>query len=140
MRGASAPALFGLIIVTCATAASGEPSFPYDRVLATDLASAYVRAAQRAQPDRAPPGIDYDHPDIVARVANGNRRLVFIAYRTAKPSWGASVTLEVCAANSDLTVVDVTWVDGIEKAMAASRSVTKSTFVALPQVCPDEVP
>lgn len=128
------------VAVFSALAVAADAPFKFDRQLALDLAGAYVRAEQRARPDRALPGIAYGTPDVVARVAMGGRHLVYVTYQSTKPTWGATVVLELCAANSELTVVDVAWTDGLDRYLSEVRSVNEGVSVGLPAACPEGGP
>jgi hypothetical protein len=132
-------ALLGVAMLPAVAMAADAP-FKFDRLLAKDLAGAYVRAAQRARPDRALPGISYVQPDLVARVAKGPRRLVFVSFRSSKPGSGAGVVLELCSATSELVLVDVSWTDGLDHYLTEIRGIDESSYLALPKVCPDGVP
>jgi hypothetical protein len=114
---------------------ANDAAFPFDRQLAVELAVAYVHADYRQRPDFALPGVDYEHPVVVAVRDDHRRKLVFVTFTSTKAKWGAYVVLELCDSSSLLRPVDTANVDNIESYRAEVAKINSRIYVALPGVC-----
>jgi len=105
-------ALWPLLAHAAAPAAAAAPRTGADpataaqRRMAVGLAVAHVRAEYRRFPQMALPGVDFDHPQVLARRAASGRRLIFVSFDSKLPQWGEYVTFEVCAHLARIVRID----------------------------------
>ena len=117
-----------------AQATSGS-AFQYDRQLAEELATAYVRSHFRARPDHIVLGLDYRKPVVIATTASG-RQLVFVTFTSSTGKGGASVAFEQCHASGLLVAAESSATDNVESLLRDLRSLKANLMVLhIPRVC-----
>lgn len=115
--------------------AAGEVTTAAQRKMAVGLAVAHLRAEMRKFPQSALPGIDYDHPQVLARNARGGRRLIFVSFNSKLANWGEYVAFEVCAHSSRVVRVDTGRLNDValyRRMLATSDAATPNR---LPSMC-----
>jgi hypothetical protein len=122
-----------LLSLICSAA---DTSFKYDRRLVIDLSVVYVKAYLRASPKEALPGLDFQHPDVIALRDVKRRKLVFVSFASSQTTAGATATFQQCDEPSQLRVADVGTVDPISSYRDSLRQNDGSYFVHLDDVCP----
>jgi hypothetical protein len=65
-----------------------------------------VRSHFRERPDQAVPALSFETPVVMAAVAKGKRKLVFVSFSSSEKPAGAFVMLEHCEANDLLVVAE----------------------------------
>lgn len=109
-----------------------EPATAEQRKMAVGMAVAHLRAEYRKFPQAALPGLDFDHPQVLARSAASGRRLVFVSFDSKLARWGQYVTFELCAHSSRIARVDSGRISDID----LYRTLVSSTDVATPSRLP----
>ena len=114
-------------------------AFSYDQQLAIDLSKAYLSSYIRNNNETGFMS-KLDKPQFSSAVAANGRKLVLVSYAITGNSSGAYVELELCSENKLLTVVDVGEVNPLNAYRAETGRINSKVYVAVPAVCPLEVP
>ena len=112
-----------------------DPVSTAQRKMAAGLAVAHLRAEYRKFPQAALPGLDFDHPQVLARSAANGRRLVFVSFDSKLARWGQYVTFELCAHSSRLERVDSGRISDVDLYRAMVSTVDAATPNRLPSGC-----
>lgn len=125
-----------LLLSVClsATAGAAEPPFKFNRQQAIDLAAARIRAEARKYPQSALPGVDFDHPLVVA-VRAQNRKLVFVSFASTLAKWGEYAALELCGSSSKVIPIASGKVIDIEVFRNEVAKIGPATPIYLRNVC-----
>ena len=114
---------------------AADPASLSQRKMAVGLAVAHVRAEFRKFPQSALPGLDFDHPQVIARTAGSGRRLVFVSFDSKLARWGQYVTFEVCAHSSRIVRVDSGRISDVDLYRKMVATVDVATPSRLPLGC-----
>ena len=112
-----------------------EPATAAQRRMAVGLAVSHVRAEYRKFPQMALPGVDFDHPQVLARRAANGRRLIFVSFGSRLPKWGEYVAFEVCAHLSRIVRIDSGKVGDLELYRRTAATIDVATPSRLPSGC-----
>jgi hypothetical protein len=115
---------------------AADTAFKYDRHFVIDLSVVYVKAYLRKPLKEALPGLDFQHPDVVALRDVKRRKLVFVSFASSQTTAGATATFQQCDEPPLLRVADVGTVDPISSYRDSLRQNDGSYFVHLDAVCP----
>ncbi len=128
-----------LLIASLSTMAdAAEPPFKYDRQQVVELAVARIRAEAQRYPQSAIPGVDYDHPLVVAVRARHQRRFVFVSFTSTLANWGAYVVFEQCSASQNVLRSASGKVINIEMFRDLVSRIDSTTPIELRSVCPHQ--
>jgi hypothetical protein len=123
-----------LAAVWSLAAIAAEPPFQFDREQAIALAAARIRAEALKYPQSAVPGVDFDHPLVVA-VRAQNRKFVFVSFTSALAKWGEYAAFEVCSGSSNVVPIASGKVIDIEAFRDEVGKIGPKTAVDLRNVC-----
>jgi hypothetical protein len=115
-------------------AIAAEPPFKFSRGQAIELAAARIHAEALKYPQSAVPGVDFDHPLVVAVHAQ-NRKLVFVSFTSALAKWGEYAAFEVCSGSSNVVPIASGKVIDIEAFRDEVAKIGPKTAVDLRNVC-----
>jgi hypothetical protein len=115
---------------------AADTSFKYDRHLVINLSVAYVKAYLRKSPKEALPGLDFQHPNVIALRDLKRRKLIFVSFASFQTTAGATATFQQCDEPPLLRVADVGTVDPISSYRDSVRQNDGSYFEHLDDVCP----
>jgi hypothetical protein len=124
--------LFALSFLVAAGAA--ESPFQFDRQQAIDLAAARIRAEALKYPQSAVPGVDFDHPLVVA-VRAQQRKFVFVSFASTLAKWGEYAAFEVCGGSTKVVPIASGKVIDIEAFRDEVAKISRTTAVDLRNVC-----
>ena len=125
-----------LLLTASLSGASGaaEPSFKFNRAQAIELAAARIRAEAVKYPQSAVPGVDFEHPLVVA-VRAQQRKFVFVSFTSTLAKWGEYAAFEVCGGSLDVVPIASGKVIDIEAFRDEVAKITRTTAVDLRNVC-----
>jgi hypothetical protein len=125
-----------LLCAVCLSVAAvaAEPPFKFDRQQAIDLAAARIRTEAQKYPQSAVPGVDFDHPLVVA-VRAQQRKFVFVSFTSTLAQWGEYAAFEVCGASSKVVPIASGKVIDIEAFRDEVAGISQTTAVDLRNVC-----
>jgi hypothetical protein len=112
-----------------------EPATAAQRQTAVGLAVTHVGAEFRRFPQVALPGVDFDHPQVLARRAASGRRLIFVIFDSELPNWGEYVVFEVCAHLARIVRIDSGKLSDVELYRRIVTTIDVSTPSQLPSGC-----
>jgi hypothetical protein len=115
-------------------AIAGEPPFQFDRQQAIELAAARIRAEALKYPQSAVPGVDFEHPLVVA-VRAQHRKFVFVSFISTLAKWGEYAAFEVCSGSSNVVPIASGKVIDIEVFREEVAKISRATAVDLRSVC-----
>lgn len=130
--------IFVLFAVLASFAVEAAEPFLYDRQLAVELATAYVRSHFRERPEHAVQGLSFKDPNVMAVIAKGKRKLVVVSFSSSEKPAGAFVTLEQCKENGLLVAAESGAVDNVERYRKEIGGITTQTFIEASSVCPQD--
>jgi hypothetical protein len=125
----------GMLTTWPLTARAAVPASPAQRKMAVGLAVAHLRAEIRKYPQAALPGLDFDHPQVLARSAAAGRQLVFVSFESKLARWGQYVTFELCAHSSRIERVDSGRISDVALYRAMVATINETTPSRLPSGC-----
>jgi hypothetical protein len=125
----------GLLTTWPLVARAAVPASPGQRKMAVGLAVAHLRAEVRKYPQTGLPGLDFDHPQVLARNAAAGRRLVFVSFESKLARWGQYVTFELCAHSSRIERVDSGRISDVDLYREMVATINESTPSRLPSGC-----
>jgi hypothetical protein len=136
--------LLGCLVGLTPAFGADDGPFTFDRQLAIGVAVSYVRSYFRSWPNAALPGIDYQHPDLIAVSDINHRQLVFVSFVSTKPGspsghWGAVASFQLCKEPPVLRLVEVSTVGSIEAEREDTAKIDANTHVHLEDACPKPV-
>lgn len=123
--------LMALALVVCAT----DQQAAVPRKTLVNLAVAHLRAEIQKYPQAALPGLDLEHPQVLARSAAHGRRLVFVSFESRLARWGRYETFELCAHSARIERVDFGRVEDIDLYRATVSTIGPATPDRLPAGC-----
>ena len=128
------------LLLACLAALSGLASaadapFRFDRQPTIELAVAHIRADFEKHPQDALPGVDFDHPLVVAVRDGAHRRFVFVSFTSTLAKWGEYVIVELCGSPAHAVVNGAGRVIDIDFFRKVVSKLGPTTKLALPNVC-----
>jgi hypothetical protein len=96
MRANMRISIVAILLLLTTLVVAKEP-FKFDSVLASDIASAYLKAYFSEYPERKPKGMNWKHTEIISAIDGNGRELVLVAYSAEIKETGAVMYLEKCA-------------------------------------------
>jgi len=124
----------GLALIALSVRAT-NPDAATQRTTLVDLAVAHVHAEFQKYPQAVLPGLDFEHPQVLARNAAHGRRLVFVSFESKLARWGQYEIFELCAQSARIERVDSGRVDDIDLYRATVATISPSTPNRLPPGC-----
>ncbi len=113
---------------------AAEPPFKFNREQAIELAAARIRAEALKYPQSAVPGVDFEHPLVVA-VRAQQRKFVFVSFTSTLAKWGEYAAFEVCGGSSKVVPIASGKVIDIEAFREEVAKISRTTAVDLRNVC-----
>jgi hypothetical protein len=114
--------------------AAGAP-FHFDRPQTIELATALIRSEFEKHPQAALPGVDIDHPLVVAVRDGAQRRFVFVSFASTLAQWGEYVIFELCGTPTRMVVNRAGRVIDVGFFREAVSKLGPTTKLGLPDVC-----
>ena len=105
-----------------------------------DLAVAHVRAEFQRYPQAVLPGLDFEHPQILVRMAAQGRRLVFVSFESKLARWGQYETFELCTGAARIERIDSGRIEDVDLYRQTVSTISPATPSRLPSRCRAPIP
>jgi len=116
-------------------ASAADTPFRFDRQPTIELAVAHIRAEFEKHPQAALPGVDFEHPLVVAVRDGAQRRFVFVSFTSTLAKWGEYVIFELCGSPAHAVMNRAGKVIDIDFFREVVSKLGPTTKLALPNVC-----
>jgi hypothetical protein len=107
----------------------------FDRQQTIALTTAHIRSEFQVHPAAALPGIEFEHPLVVAVRDQSRRRFVFVSFKSTLAHWGEYVIFELCGPSDHAVVNRAGKVIDIDYFREIVSKIGPTTTLALPNVC-----
>ena len=116
------------------TAHAADLDFAQHKMV-VDSAVAHVRAQFQRYPQAVLPGLDFDHPQVLIRIAAQGRRLVFVSFESRLARWGQYETFELCAHAARIERIDSGRIEDVDLYRETVSTISAATPSRLPSRC-----
>lgn len=125
--------LWAVALAGFANGAMALPEFDRERTVA--LATSLIRSEFEKHPQSTIPGVDFEHPVVMAAHAGAGRDFVFVSFTSTFAKWGAYVIFELCGSPTHAVPNGYGKVIDIDDFRHSVSKIGAATKLALPDVC-----